>query len=139
MSGVSGASLFRNKLRERGLLPVQIAAKPVPISALELVPICGDDELWISGEDLLMRAREVEADFGQDQIEYMLERRDEFPEEWGIISFLLFPDVVRRDQPGNLYFPFIYWNGEWNLEFCLLDSRHPPSGRLVRRRKRPRE
>ena len=138
MSGVSGASLFRDKLRERGLLSVRIAATPAPISDLELIPICGDDEPWISGEDLLMRTMEVGANLGQEQVEYILENRNDIPEEWGI-PFLLFPDVIRRDRPGNLYFPFIYWNGEWGLEFCLLDSRHSSSGRLVRRRRRARK
>ena len=138
MSGVSGASLFRNKLKERGLLSARVATGPVPVSDLDLVPICGGDEPWISGEELLMRAREVRADFGQEQVEYILERLSDIPEEWEMF-FLLFPSVVRHDRSGDPYFPFIYWNGEWGLEFCLLDSRHSSSGRLVRRRRRPRK
>lgn len=132
-----GETLFREKLEERGLLSVRTAGGSVRISDLELVPICGEGESWISGGDLLMRVHEVGADFGQDQIEYILSRHEGIPEGWRILT-PSFPNVVRRDRHGDLYFPFIYWNGEWNLEFCLLDSRHPSSGRLVRRRNRGR-
>ncbi len=130
MLEVSGASLFRDKLKERGLLPVRTAAEIFPISDLQLVPVCGDGGPWISGEELLMRAKKVGADLGQGQVEYMLERRDEFPETWELCS-LDFPEAVRRNRKGDLCYPFFYWNGEWNWDFALLDARHPATGRLV--------
>ena len=136
MSEVSGVNLFRKKVMERGFLSVPTATKPVPIGDLELVPICEGYETWFSGEELLMRAQEVGADLGQDQVEYMLERRDEFPEGWELFS-LEFPGVVRRDHGNSLYYLFFYRrNGEWSFDFTLLDSRHPASGRLVRPRHR---
>ncbi len=136
MSEVSGVSLFRAKVKERGFLSVRTATEPVPISDLELVPICGEYETWLSGEELLMRAQEVEADLGQDQVEYMLERRDEFPEGWELFS-LEFPGVVRRDRGNSPYYLFFYHrNGEWSFDFTPLDSCHPASGRLVRLRRR---
>lgn len=134
MSEVSGANLFRDKLKERRLLSVRTAAEPIPISDLQLVPICGNGESWTSGENLLMRAKEVGADLGQGQVEYMLERRDEFPERWKPFS-LDFSEAVRRDRRNFLYYPFFYWNGEWDWDFASLDARHPASGRLVRPRR----
>lgn len=130
MLKVSGATLFRDKLKERELLPARTAAKTFPISDLQLVPICGNGGPWIAGKDLLMRAKRVGADLGQGQVEYMLEHRDEFPETWKLFS-LDFPEAVRRGRSSSLCYPFFYWNGEWNWDFVLLDARHPASGRLV--------
>ena len=93
-------SLFRVKLEEGGIRSARTATEPVPISKLELVPVCGEHKHWISGRDLLMRAKKVGACLGLDQVEYMLKRRDEFPEEWRRY-FLHFTEVLMYSQENR--------------------------------------
>ena len=84
---------------------------------LELVPFLFKGENYIKGEELVERAKKMQANLGQRQAEYLLDHRYEIPEEWRQY-YIVFPGTFWRDHYGYRNFPYLYWDGErWDLNF----------------------
>jgi hypothetical protein len=79
----------------------------------------GED--YISGEELVKRAKELKANLGQQQAEYLLEHQEEIPEEWQRYC-LVFTGTVWRDRHGDRSVPCLGWDGRrWCLSLHWLE------------------
>lgn len=106
------------------------------VRGLELVPFLEKDESYVNGEEMVRRARvELDANYGQEDTEYVLARQDEIPEEFRSYC-LVFPGTVWRDAYGYRRVPYLIWYGKrWLLNFDWLRRVWYSSDRLVRLRK----
>lgn len=95
--------------------------KPVGIFTLELVPFLKDGESGISGDEMIKRAKELDADLGQHYAESLLANQQKIPKEWEKF-FLIFPDTIWYDPDfGDHYMPCLdCYDGQWNLGFFWL-------------------
>lgn len=102
-------------------------------SQLKLVSFLREGEIYISGEELVKRAKEMGANLGQAQAEHLLKHQQEIPEDWEkFYYYLLFAGTSWRDRDGRRYVPCLYRRRRWGLSFyCFFGS----SGRLLRPRK----
>lgn len=129
-----GMSLFSRDMTKEGWeLLEDVGGEPIPASKLELVPFLKEGEEYIKGEELVRRAREeLNANLGQRQVEHLLERQEEIPEEWREY-YLVFTGTIWCDRGGPRYVPCLYWyGGRWYLYFRWLDRGFDRLGRLLR-------
>ena len=84
---------------------------------LELAPFLREGEESISGIQLRKRAKEMQANFGQRQAEYLLEHQEQIPGSWNRYS-LLFPGTLWCDRTGEYRIPGLFFGGQhWNINF----------------------
>lgn len=116
---------------------------PIDISRLEAVPFHKDGENWVSGDEMMRRAKDAEnfpgcSDWSQHHAEQLLLQAAELPKEWACESgpALLFPDTVLLDEYGRRYVPCLFWDdGEWQLSWHWLENDFHRSYRFLRLRK----
>lgn len=102
---------------------------------LELVAFVYYGEQSVVGAELERRATKLGADLGQHTAEWLLDHKDEIPEEWRRY-YLVFPGSVWQDSLGRRRVPDLCWGGaRWYLYFPRLGPRFPSGGRLVQPRK----
>lgn len=106
------------------------------VSDLKLVPFLRDGEKTLRGYDMMGRARwEFGADLGQEDAEFLLEHKDEIPEELRQF-YLVFSRTVWQDSGGYLYVSCLIFGAErWCLYFGWLGDGFYPRDRLARFRK----
>lgn len=101
---------------------------------LELAPFLLKGESYIKGEELVERAKKMQANLGQRQAEYLLDHQDKIPEEWRQY-YLVFPGTTWRGRGGFRSVPYLRWDGErWCLGFAWLGSVFDSGDRLLRPR-----
>jgi hypothetical protein len=91
--------------------------KPAGTITLELVPLLKKEEAFISGDEMIRRARKLDADLGQHYAELLLANQQEIPEEWREFYFV-FPNTVWQNLAGAHGMPSLDWaSGQWVLNF----------------------
>lgn len=99
----------------------------------ELVPFLKEDESYVSGDVLVERAKELNANLGVEDDQFMLKHQDEIPQELRGKLYLVFPGW--RDPSRPRYVACLDWwvGGRW-CQRWYLGSRWDGRARLVRRR-----
>lgn len=102
------------------------------ITDLKLVPILKKGENSINGEEMVRRARaELNANFGQEDAEWLLEHQNEIPKEWRNY-YLAFPGTVWQVSGGNRRVPYLGWfDAGWCLLFYWRDYDWRSGNRLL--------
>lgn len=104
------------------------------VNQLELASFLLKGESYIQGEELVERAKKMQANLGQRQAEYLLDHQNEIPEEWRQY-YLVFPGTIWRAHYGLRRVPCLGWLGErWFLGFHWLGRRFGSNDRLLRPR-----
>ena len=135
--GVASAHRFvHDKTKDGWTLIGNTQRHIASVRDLEVVPFLKKGEDYISGEEMLRRARvELDANYDEEDAEYVLEHQYEIPEEFRPY-YLIFPGTGWLDLQGIHNVPALYWNDErWNLGFFWLTSGWRSLGRFVRPRK----
>lgn len=99
------------------------------------VPFLNDGESSVVGEVMAQRAVTLDASYGQEDAEWLLERQDMIPAELRNY-YLVFPATKWRSPVGDRDVPCLDFDGDrWYLSFGWLGSGFGGGGRLVRPRK----
>lgn len=134
--GVAPAFVY-NKTKDGWTLIENTPRRITSVRDLELVTFLKNGEVSVKGEEMVHRARvEFDANYGQEDAEYVLEHEVEIPKEFRPY-YLVFPGTVWQDSHGNRYVSCLDWRGgRWILFFNWLRARLWFSvDRLVRPRK----
>lgn len=121
-AGVEKPVKFQNDMTKKGWTVVGDVSDPESISvdALELIAFLKKGEQWISGGEMLARARELGTMLGQPHAEFLLDHQAEIPKEWQE-HHIVFPGTVWHDPDGLLSVPSLYWRGgQWHFVFDWL-------------------
>lgn len=105
-------------------------------SAITVIQFLKGDENYINGEEMVRRARtELNANYGQEDAEWLLENQDKIPAELRKY-YLVFPGTLWRGRRGFRCVPYLLWfGGRWCLDFGWLAVDWDSGGRLVVPRK----
>lgn len=104
-------------------------------SVIDAVKFLKNGEDSVKGDVMAARAVELDANYGQEDAELLLEHQDMIPEELRKF-YLVFPATIWRDSGGRRYVPCMDWLGDrWGLFFHWLDRGFGGYARLVRPRK----
>lgn len=118
----SGSSGFRFDKSKDGWTLVEDEGSQLSVSGLEIVSFLKKVESSVSGESMRERAKELGANFGQRQAEYLLDHQAEIPAKWRDY-YLVFPGTLWRASCGGLGVPCLAWlSGRWCLLFGWLDG-----------------
>lgn len=99
------------------------------------VPFLNNGESSVNGEVVAERAVTLDANYGQEDAEWLLGHQDMIPAELRNY-FLVFPATKWRRPVGGRRVPCLYFDGgRWCLDFGWLDHVFSGDGRLVRPRK----
>lgn len=102
------------------------------VDELEIVPFLKENEKYIKSEELFKRAKEMNANLGYKDAEFILKHQKETPEEMKPY-YLIFTGTILRDTAGNLYFAYLCWRDDhWCLDFDWLDFGWYGNDRLLR-------
>ena len=106
------------------------------INDLELVSFLKQKESSINGEEMVRRARiELDANYGQEDAEWLLEHQNEIPAEFRKY-YIAFTGTIWRDSGVDRSVPYLFWYGRrWFLRFSRLDCDWLSFDRLIRPRK----
>ncbi|KKT82159.1 MAG: hypothetical protein UY12_C0014G0011 [Parcubacteria group bacterium GW2011_GWA2_47_8b] len=135
--GKGEAPVFSRDMRKEGWTLLEHVQRSITsVSDLELVPVLKKGEDCIDGEEMVRRARvELNANPGQEDAEWLLERQSEIPKDQRNF-YLTFPGTLWRDDSSDRCVPCLYWDsGRWYLSFFWLESGWDSGGRLLRPRK----
>ncbi|MBU2081865.1 hypothetical protein KKH14_00280 [Patescibacteria group bacterium] len=134
--GVSTPIFANDKTKDGWKLLENISRKITSISDLELVPFLKQGEGSISGEEMVRRAQfELDANYGQEDAEWLLEHQDEIPAEFQKY-YIVFTRTIWRDSNDRRSVPYLRWyGGRWYLHFGWLGIGWSSGDRCVRSRK----
>ena len=129
-------TFLRDMRKEGWTLLENSPRRPISVTDLDLVPFLRNGESNIEGEEMLRRARtDLNANYGQEDAEFLLEHQAEIPVEFRKF-YLVFPATVWRGSGGGRDVSYLYWDGgRWFLDFGWLGSVWRSGCRLVRPRK----
>ena len=130
-AGVTGN--FKRDMRKEGWVLLQNQPRRIN-GVIEAVSFL-ESESSVKGDVMAARAIELDANYGQEDAERLLEHQDKIPAE--LRSFyLVFPATFWQDPDGRLCVPYLNWVvGRWYLDFFWLGGGWDSRGRLVRPRK----
>lgn len=98
----------------------------------DIVEFLRPGESYVDGEVMKQRAKELNANLGQRDLEYLEDHQELIPKEWRNEYYLVAPGTVRRDCLGLQCVPCLTWLGNrWFFEFTNLESRWGGRVRLV--------
>lgn len=101
---------------------------------LDLDHILKDGEKWVSGAEMMKRAKKLGGLTGRAHADYLLAHQDEIPEEWRE-SVLIFAGCEYKDSGGRSRVPCLCFNDDqWRLYFFWLGNNFDDNYRLVRRK-----
>lgn len=104
-------------------------------STIEAVPFLKNGEGSVDGEVIATRAIKLDANYGQEDAEWLLEHQDMIPVELRNF-YLVFPATKWRNPDGSRGVPYLGWSGDrWRLNFIWLVLDFFDDVRLVRPRK----
>ncbi len=126
---------FKYDKRKEGWTLLENAPRRL-FSAISGVSFLKGSESSVNGEEMARRARiELDANYGQEDAEWLLENQDMIPAELRKF-YLIFPATVWRSLGSNRYVPSLHWGGyRWGLDFDWLGDGFRDGDRLVRPRK----
>ncbi|OGZ32065.1 MAG: hypothetical protein A3H02_02745 [Candidatus Niyogibacteria bacterium RIFCSPLOWO2_12_FULL_41_13] len=111
-----------------------VGFRHIKITELEVVSFLRPGEEFISGEEMVVRAKELGANLSRRHAEYLLEHHDEIPKEFQKY-YLVFTGTILSDHSGHRLVPYLYWDGKrWFLSFYWLGHDLYSNYRLVRLR-----
>lgn len=126
---------FRFDKRQDGWKLLENTPRRLISTNIEGISFLKGKESSINGEEMVCRAVKLDANFGQEDAEYLLEHQDEIPTELRGL-YLVFSGTIWRGAFGFRYVPYLGWDdGRWVLGFYWLDVGWDSRGRLVRPRK----
>lgn len=127
---------FKRDMRKGGLDWTLLENVPRRISSvIDAIPFLTSGENSVKGDVMATRAVELDANYGQEDAEWLLEHQDMISAELRNY-YLVFPATKWR-SPGDLRkVPYLYWSGgRWHLFFDWLGIDFNDFNRLVRPRK----
>ncbi|MBI2033928.1 MAG: hypothetical protein HYT13_02415 [Candidatus Liptonbacteria bacterium] len=135
VGGVTPA-FVHDKTKEGWTLIENTPRRITSVRDLEIVPFLKKGESYVNGEEMVRRARvEFDANYGQEDAEYVLEHEAEIPKEFRPY-YLVFPGTVWQASRGGRHVPYLDGDGSrWSLDWDWLRGAWGLSGRLVRPRK----
>ncbi|MEK9183328.1 MAG: hypothetical protein AAB849_02355 [Patescibacteria group bacterium] len=102
------------------------------ISDLEIVSFLNDDESYINGTVMRVRAVILKANLGLVDAKRLLDNQEEIPVEFRS-KVLVFTGTLLRDSGGRLHVACLYWGGgRWCLRFDWIDGGFFGACRLLR-------
>ncbi|MDP2669192.1 MAG: hypothetical protein Q8P07_05155 [bacterium] len=133
--------------REDGWKLVEhIALSLKSFADLELSPILKEREHYVRGVEILERAEDLGPRLGQEDAEWILERKEEIPESLKPFEILFTGTVWLELRGGTLTVPSLWFGrekyglpDEWQLSFAGLHRPHHNSGLLVQPHKQRKE
>lgn len=128
---------FSHDMRKEGWTLLENTSRRLnSVSGLDLISFLRDGESSANGEEVTHRARiELDANYGQEDAEFLLEHQEEIPEEFRQF-YLVFPATVWRSSHGRHNVSYLYWHRNWwHLGFGWLGSDWLSHARFVRPRK----
>lgn len=126
---------FRFEKREDGWTLLENVPRRLTSSNIEAVSFLKRLETYINGEALVSRALQMEANYGQEDAEWLLENQNQIPAELRKF-YLVFPGTIWQGAHGPRGVPYLDWRGgRWVLDFFWLDRGWGSHDRLVRPRK----
>ena len=113
---------FKRDMRKEGWTLLENAPRRIS-SVIDGVSFLKDGESFINGEELIRRAcMELDANYGQEDAEWLLEHQDMIPAELRKF-YLVFPATKVRSPGGFRRVPGLGWGGDqWGLGFRWLDG-----------------
>lgn len=136
-TGIQSIHFFKRDMSTEGLTLVGNTPRSLnSVADLDLVTFLKKDEQSISSRELIRRARlEFNANLGQEDAEWLLEHKDEIPEEYENY-YLVFMGTRWSTCDGCIHVACLnYVGAQWSLDFNWLDLIHSRRTRLVRSRK----
>gem|GEM_PF-2563187 len=112
----------------------------IDIARLEAVPFHKDGEQWISGDEMLRRARDEKnfsgcGEWSQHDGEEILARANELLEEVRKYALIL-PDTEFLGEVGGRLVAYLVWRGgRWRLDWYFLGGSFDRDYRFLRLRK----
>ena len=128
---------FKRDMRKEGWKLLENTSRCLTSATdLEGVSFLKGSEGYVSGEEMVRRARiELDANYGQEDAEWLLEHQDEISVELRKF-YLVFTATVWEAPDGRRHVAYLRWNGErWCLVFNRLGRDWYGSDRLPRPRK----
>ena len=134
--GVSTPIFVNDKTKDGWKLLENTSRKITSANDLELVSFLKEKESSINGEEMVRRTRvELDANYGQEDAEWLLEHQNEIPAEFQRY-YLVFTGTIWQFAGGRRIVPSLSWHGEcWCLYFFWLGRGWRSRDRLVRPRK----
>lgn len=72
---------------------------------------------YIETEKMIKKSKEMNCYFGIAEAEYLLDHQDKIPKELQD-NYIVFPATILRSPGGDLYVPYLYFDGDrWVLVF----------------------
>lgn len=100
------------------------------------VPLLNNDELSMNGEMMAQRAITLDANYGQEDAEWLLEHQEDMIPAELRNYYLVFPATKWQHAGGDRGVSYLRWRGgRWVLGFCWLGYVFNGDFRLVRPRK----
>lgn len=131
-----GAFTFRRDKTREGwklLEDVDVSQLLLPEQLVLVQLLQGTGRDFVYGEELVSRAKSMQANLGQHQAEYLLMFHEEIPERWRLYD-LPFSGTVWQSPHGPAI-PVLICNGRvWDLTFQLLGSSFDRIGVLTPRK-----
>ena len=132
---IDRGSVFAYDKRKDGWELIEdVAFAPFDVSKMKLVPFLKSGESSANSEEMVSRALELKANFGQRDAEYLLEHQQEIPKEFRKY-YIVFTGTKWRNPDGNRNVAYLNWNGkQWYLNFNWLENDWNSNDRLPRLR-----
>src|SRR3989344_693600 len=113
-----------------GTLPVEMT---VGGSTYEILDFLRGDEKSVDGSTMVARAKEMDANYSQDDGQHLLEHQEEIPEALrGKVAFV-FTDWRNTDDPGDV--ACVGWDGgRWVRRWFWLVCDFDDGARVLRRK-----
>ena len=109
---VAGDLFINDKTKNGWSLIEHTPRRVISVRDLELGPFLKLGESYVSGEEMVRRARvELDANYGQEDAEYLLGHRGEIPAEFRS-HVLVFTATVWLDVDRSRRVAYLRWSGE---------------------------
>ena len=126
------APLANDKTSE-GMELLEDVSEPASFTVENLgeVPVFGEDEPFMVGDDVVDRVRAMSPKLGQRHCEYLFAHPEVIPEAYNRYT-LVFGGTLWRDQAGNHLVPCLHRSqGEWKLIFGILEMGMDDTDRMA--------
>ncbi|RJR31484.1 hypothetical protein C4569_02005 [Candidatus Parcubacteria bacterium] len=116
---------------DRGTLPTEMT---IAGRTYEIVDFLREEDNGsVVGNTMVARAKELNANLGQDDAQYLLDHQEEIPEALRGKVVFVFPDGRNPDYPGGV--AYVLWGGDrWVRRWYWLDGDFFGRYRLLRRK-----
>ena len=99
----------------------------------EILGFLRGDEKSVSGSVMVERAKEMQANLGQKDGQYLLDHQEEIPEALRGKVVFVFPDWRRPDDPESV--AYVTWDGHrWVQDWRWLGRDFDDRARVLRRK-----